>query len=91
MSGDKIEEAAERYADFHGEDPETIGAFEISEVSFTVGEINAIDYTIIDEHGKKVSYRHEFKSPPALAVTSDGEIAIILGGEWSFTDRGFEG
>ena len=86
-----IEEAAGRYADFHGEEPESIIEEDISAAAFHVGELCAIEYKIIDENGKEVSYRHDFKAPPPLAITSDGAQAIILGDEWSFTERGFEG
>jgi hypothetical protein len=88
---EQIEEAAARYAEFHGQDAESIECEEISEVSFLVGEVCAIEYKIIDENGKSVFYRHDFETPPALSVTSDGDQAIILSGEWSFTERGFEG
>ena len=88
---DQIADAAERYASFHGEEPETVTEEEISDTAFLVGDVCAIEYKIIDENGKEVFYRHDFKNPPPLSIGSNGEIAIILSGEWSFTDRGFEG
>ena len=86
---DDIEEAAERFADFHGEEPDEIEIEEISEVAFAVGKIEEITYTIIED-GKEVTYRHDFKDQPTLAVSDDGLCFYGLRGGYRFTQRGFE-
>jgi hypothetical protein len=83
-------EAARRYADFHGREPEYIDRLLIPRAFFTIGELYEIPYGPI-ENGKRVVYNHEFKRPPSLAISSDGRCALILAGGWRFTSRGFEG
>lgn len=85
----RIMEAAKRFAGYHGKRAKTVQETEISDVFFALGNVTEISYTVI-EGGKEVAYNHEFKRPPVLAISSDGHHAVILDGEWRFTNRGFE-
>ena len=87
----EIERASRRYADFHGYEATRVDKVEIPAVAFELGRVVGISYEVIDEKGETVLYHHDFDTPPGLAISSDGAIAIILAGEWSFTKRGFVG
>lgn len=86
----QIQEAARRFAAFHGEKPENATPEKISSTAFLLGNCLAISYEVI-ENGKSVVYHHEFEAPPGLAISHDGASAFILAGGWTFTKRGFEG
>lgn len=87
----KIKEAARRYADFTGHDPESLEVVELpnNDTAFKIGELDGVLYTTVRD-GKKESYIHEFKarSRPLLAASFDGENLYVLNGEYAFTDRG---
>lgn len=89
----RIKEAARRYADFTGHEPEALHVVEIpkADTAFAVGQLDGVLYTTIRD-GKKESYVHEFKarSRPLLAASFDGANLYILNGEYAFTDRGIE-
>ena len=85
-----ILQAAQRFSGFHNQDPESVTVEDFSSTAFLLGNLEGITYSVI-EKGEIVHYHHEFDEPPALAITHDGGNAIILSGEWSFTNRGFEG
>lgn len=87
----EILRAARAFADFHGEDPETVEIKgKIPETYFRVGKIRAITYEVIED-GKEVVYHHDFDKPAALLVSFDGKAALTVGGQWRFTNKGFEG
>lgn len=82
--------AARRFAAFHNQEPANIEATRLPNVAFLLGNVLSIAYEVI-ENGRETVYQHEFDTPPALAISHDGKTAFILGGEWTFTKRGFEG
>lgn len=89
-SAQDIEEAAARFAEFHGEDAETVDEIDMPDAAFVLGEIESVTYLLI-EGNREVRYIHDFETPPGLAISSDGKTAFILAGGWIFTKRGFEG
>jgi len=86
----QILQAARRFSAFHNNDPENVSVEKISAVGFLLGNIEEITYSVIED-GAIVHYHHVYDTPPALAISHDGKNAFILGGEWTFTNRGFEG
>ena len=91
MTQKEIKEAAQRFAGYHEYDPVEVSNYELPRAAFVLGRLVGATYEIIDKNGKPVLYHHDFDSPPGLAISNDGKTAIILAGEWSFTNRGFEG
>lgn len=86
-----VDDAASAYEAFHGVDAEVVSEMEeLPDVYFKVGDAVGIVYEVV-ENGQTVRYQHDFEARPTLAVSSDGRIAVILRGEWHFTERGFEG
>jgi len=87
----QIKEATERFKDFTGHDPEYVDSLQYDQygVYFRVGDCDGILYTTIRD-GVKESYIHKFKkkSRPHLCASFDGQQLIILGGGYSFTERG---
>lgn len=64
-----------------------------SSVRVVVGKIDAIEYSVIGETGKRLagqSFRHEFtgKSCPTLTVSSDGKQMYIEDGSYIFKTDG---
>lgn len=86
----KIQEAAERFEDYHDEEAEFLTTEEFPDVAFAVGEVDGITYTVIED-GKEVTYHHDFEDRPTLAVSHDGRNLYILRGEYEFTERGIVG
>ncbi len=65
----------------------------VDPVQMIVGIIDTIEYTVLDEKGKRIkgqSFRHEFtgKSCPTLAVSSDGKQLYFVGGKYRFKTDG---
>jgi hypothetical protein len=86
-----VAEAAEAYEDFHGFPASYIDTYdELPDVFFRVGDCVGVVYEVIED-GRRVRYQHDFEARPTLAVSFDGQTAVILRGEWQFTDKGFEG
>ena len=90
MSRQEIEEAAERFEEYHGESAEFLTVEEFPDTAFLVGEVDGITYTVI-ENGDEVTYHHDFDDRPTLAVSHDGRNLYILRGEYRFTERGIVG
>lgn len=92
-AGKKMVNAAARlFEDFTGHDAEhvaTVDKPEMPDVLLAVGEIDAICYTTVRD-GETEKYIHEFKKKcrPQFCVTPDGKQIVLLGGEYTFTDRG---
>ncbi len=55
-----------------------------------IGPVLGIMYETVRD-GVREQYLHKFRpsSRPHLAISSDGKTALLLGGAWRFTDRGF--
>ena len=88
----QIEAAAQLYADFSGHEPEIIGTLDkptVPDVLIGIGDIDGIMYSTIRD-GKLERYVHEFKktSRPLFAVSHDGKQLYMLGGAYTFTERG---
>lgn len=64
---------------------------EIPDSMAAIGDIFAIEY-LAERDGKVYRFRHVFKarSRPQLAVSPDGDLALMIGGSWVFTEDGFE-
>ncbi len=88
----QIEEAAQLYADFSGHKPEIVGTLDkpvIPDVLIGIGEIDGVMYSTVRD-GILERYIHEFKSKsrPLFAVSHDGKQLFMLGGAYTFTERG---
>ena len=89
--GRAYKRAVKLYQDFTGHDPKFLDEWSVSvpEVAMQVGKITGIMYTTKMD-GKEQEFLHEFsgRSRPILAASADGNQLLILGGNYSFTDRG---
>jgi len=88
----EIQKAASRYERFTGHDAENVGHIEIPplpKVAASIGECDGIMYTTIRD-GREERYIHEFKgdAKPLLCVTPDGKQILLVGGKYTFTERG---
>ena len=88
----QIQEAAALYADFSGHEPEIIGTLDkpdMPDVLIGIGEIDGVLYSTVRD-GKLEKYIHKFtkKSRPLFAVSHDGKQLFMLGGAYTFTERG---
>lgn len=87
-----IERAADLYERFSGHDAKEIGRVakpRIPSVAVAVGSVDAICYTTRRD-GKLEKYIHEFKphARPIFAVSPDGSQLMLIGGAYTFTERG---
>lgn len=87
----KIKQAIERFKDFTGMDPEHLDEYAVQhpDVALVIGTLDAVSYTTVRE-GQKELYEHKFKKPsrPLLCSSFDGKQLVILGGVYTFTERG---
>lgn len=87
----KIKEAIERFQSFTGMTPEHLDEYivEHPDVALHIGTLDAVSYTTIRE-GHVEKYEHKFKknARPLLCSSYDGKQLVILGGVYTFTDRG---
>jgi hypothetical protein len=87
----KIQNAAKLYENFTGDAPRYVEAvrLETPDVVLLVGEMDAVLYSCYRD-GKLEHYKHTFRksSRPLLVSNSDGTALFIVGGRYSFTDRG---
>lgn len=61
----------------------------MNDVGFKIGEVDGILYsTIRDGNPEKYIHRFKKKSRPLLAASFDGSQLYILGGGYTFTERG---
>jgi hypothetical protein len=97
-----VKQAAKLYESFSGHEGKILARYSGKQlppylrdgaklVLIPFGSLDAVEYTTIRD-GEREMYRHSFKKEarPLLAVTHDGRHAFILGGDWRFTDAGFE-
>ncbi|MES9901024.1 MAG: hypothetical protein ABW148_18660 [Sedimenticola sp.] len=89
----EINDAVELFEDFTGDEADYSEKHEytIPDVGIEIGTIDGIMYTT-RRNGKEEKYIHRFKkeSRPLLAVSSDGEQLIMVGGSYQFTEKGIE-
>lgn len=89
----QLRQAAEKFRDFTGHDPEPIGRVNVNmpKTAAVIGELEAVIYATVRD-GKNERYIHRFKksSRPLLCVSPDGKQLIIAGGSYVFTERGIE-
>lgn len=85
--------AARRYEAFSGHRAQVVGRVKLPRdaVALGVGPVDFIGYTTVRD-GKREKYMHKFKraSRPVLAASADGKRLFLLGGSFTFTDRGIE-
>lgn len=87
----KLKRASDLYQDFTGHSADEIyeTKFDFPKVGLEVGECDGILYTTVRD-GKTEHYIHKFKknSRPTLAASYDGKKIALVGGRYTFTDRG---
>ena len=78
---------------FTGDPAEYLEAYELpnAQAGWELGPVAELSY-IATRDGDTNEFRHRFKkrSRPLLIASADGSELIILGGEYSVTDRGIE-
>jgi len=89
---DEIEQAADLYERFSGHDPEEIGRVtvpRVPRVGVAIGEVDGILYSTIRD-GKFEKYIHKFhkKDRPLFVVSPDGKQLFLIGGNYTFSERG---
>lgn len=87
-----ISRAAGLYERFSGHEAEVIGRVNIAPVPrelVAVGELDGVMYTTVRD-GKREKYLHKFAASdkPVLAVSPDGKRIFLVGGRYTFTERG---
>lgn len=87
----KIKQAIERFKDFTGMEPQHLDEYMVQhpDVALLIGTLDAVSYTTVRE-GRTELYQHKFKKKarPLLCSSFDGKQLVILGGEYTFTERG---
>ena len=87
-----IEKAADLYQRFSGHDAEEIGRVSvpaIPKVGVAIGEVDGILYSTVRD-GKHEKYIHKFHKAdkPLFVVSPDGKQLFLIGGCYTFTERG---
>lgn len=87
-----MQDAARLYREFTGEDGAVITKIpmpKIPKALAVMGEIDGIMYTTVRD-GKTEKYVHQFKysARPLFCVSPDGKSIFLIGGEYTFTERG---
>lgn len=87
-----VRAAADLYARFSGHTAEEIGRINVPSLPRTavaVGECDGILYTTMRD-GKVEKYIHKFRASdkPLLCVSPDGKRLLLVGGFYTFTERG---
>lgn len=87
----RLNSAVTLFESFTGHDPEYIDTVQYPryDTLLKIGELDGVLYTTVRD-GKTESYIHRFKkkSRPQLASSFDGLQLYVLGGGYTFTDRG---
>ena len=89
---DQVEQAADLYERFSGHNPEEIGKVRIPpvpRVGVAVGEVDGILYSTVRD-GVLEKYIHKFRKSdrPLFVVAPDGKQLFLVGGNYTFTERG---
>lgn len=84
--------AGTRYKRFTGHDPEEVSRVELPplpKAAAVIGDVTAICYRTVRD-GREEDYIHEFSAhaQPLLCVTPDGKQILLIGGRYTFTERG---
>lgn len=87
-----IRQAASLYERFSGHEAESLGRVTIPALpksAVAVGELDFVGYTTVRD-GKVEKYIHRFaaKDKPLLCVTPNGKQILLVGGHYTFTERG---
>lgn len=88
----ELQRAADLYERFSGHKAEAIGKIKVPPlpaVGVAVGEIDFIGYTTVRD-GVTEAYIHKFhkKDKPLFVVSPDGKSLHLIGGNYTFTERG---
>lgn len=85
--------ARKLYSEFTGHDADTYRKIHVPspKAALHVGDCDGILYTTVRD-GVKEHYIHKFKQTarPAFAVSDDGRQILLIGGNFTFTERGIE-
>jgi hypothetical protein len=89
---EQLDRAARLYKRFTGHDAEPLAdvrAPRVPRVGLVVGECDGILYTTVRD-GEKERYIHRFHAGerPLLVVSPDGKQLMLIGGRFTFTERG---
>jgi hypothetical protein len=87
-----LQRVASRYERFTGHEAETIGRVTVPPLPKSVaiiGDVTAICYRTVRDD-REEDYIHEFseKAAPMLGVSPDGKQLLLIGGNFTFTERG---
>ena len=89
---EQLTRATRLYKRFTGHDAEPladVAAPRVPRVGLVVGECDKIDYTTVRD-GRTERYTHKFHpgDKPLLVVSPDGKQLLLIGGRFTFTERG---
>jgi hypothetical protein len=86
-----VKQAAALYTDFTGHDAEYFDSVPIEwmKTGLTIGHCDGVMYETVRD-GVKEHYCHKFKKSarPLLVASHDGEQLALIGGNFTFTERG---
>ncbi|MDE2020928.1 MAG: hypothetical protein KGJ13_11380 [Patescibacteria group bacterium] len=87
-----VQKAAALYTRFSGHEAESLGKIKVKPlpaVGVAVGEVDGILYTTCRD-GRVEKYIHKFhsKDKPLFVVSPDGKQLLLVGGNYTFTERG---
>lgn len=90
--GGNIRKAAQLYSKFTGHEKIDVRKMHVPDMPQVVVEVGVIDfigYTTVRD-GKVERYKHDFKrnARPHFAVSNDGKQIFMLGGAFTFGERG---
>ena len=88
----EVQQAADLYERFSGHGAEEVGRIRLPatpRVGVAVGEVDGILYSTVRD-GVLEKYIHKFhkKDRPLFVVTPDGKQLMLVGGNYTFTERG---
>jgi hypothetical protein len=91
-SRNDIEKAADLYERFSGHEAEEVGRVTVPplpKVGVAIGEVDGILYSTVRD-GKHEKYIHKFHKAdkPLFVVSPDGKTLFLIGGCYTFTERG---
>lgn len=88
----EVQKACRLYERFSGHEAEAVGKVKVRpmpKVGVSIGDIDGVLYTTIRD-GKVEKYIHKFaaKDKPLFVVSPDGKQLFLVGGRYTFTERG---